>query len=396
MDIRMQRSVVFLVAGLIQLLVQQPSIAADEIFRLVDVRGDDFGAGDLVYPNRDDFQQGSLDLEWLSARAANDGTWFRARMGREIASPRGRVTDVGGEALESLARHDFYTFNLDLYIDSDRIAGSGQTATLPGRVVDVHRDNAWERAVILTPRPDVARAWYMLHLGQVREAELRAEKGKVERVDIAAIDAEIEREIDRSYFFPNRIRVRGREIEFFVPDAFLDGPARKEWCYTALVTGADVEQPGRLLNVSPGGFMLMAMPLAPGRSADRFGIVNRGDLNQPPVVDVLAPDVESQKRALSDYDVAAPRFATVPGISPAEQAVLLAHTPSVTDGPARSAGGDGDVAPVPAAATPVEPATPDARPDISTRLKTLDALRQDGLVSEDEYWQLRRGILSEI
>jgi C-terminal binding-module, SLH-like, of glucodextranase len=118
-------------------------------------------------------------------------------------------------------------------------------------------------------------------------------------------------------FFPNRIRVRNREMEFFVPATFLGGPAQEQWAYTVLVTGADVEQAGRILNFSPGSFTLMVMGLASGRATEGFGIINRGDVNQPPVVDVLASSVDAQKRALSDYDVVAHRLATVAGVSPA-------------------------------------------------------------------------------
>ena len=36
--------------------------AAEIVFRLEDVRGDDWGAGDIVYPERDDMERGDLDL----------------------------------------------------------------------------------------------------------------------------------------------------------------------------------------------------------------------------------------------------------------------------------------------------------------------------------------------
>lgn len=186
--------------------------------------------------------------------------------------------------------------------------------------------------------------------------------------------------------------MRNREIEFFVPATFLGGPAQEKWAYTVLVTGADVEQAGRMLNFSPGSFTLMVMGLAPGRATERFGIINRGDVNQPPVVDLLASSVDAQKRALSDYDVVAPRLATVAGVSPAGGGPAsgpAAAAPAARPPPAAPATKAGELPE--AGQTDVVP-----RRTVASRLKTLNALRDEGLVSEEEYRQLRRKILGEI
>ena len=367
--------------------------AGQEIFRLDDPRGDDFGAGDLVYPNRNDFEPGSLDLEFLSARVESDGTWFTARMARPIRSPKGRVTQIGGEPLDNLARNGFYTFNIDIYIDTDRVAHSGSTETLPGRSVNVHHASAWEKAVILTPRPQVARAWYEMHLTEVEETALRAAKGRVDRDDLADIERRVTEHIAERFFFPDRVRVRGREIEFFVPNEFLGEPARADWGYTVLVTGADAEQAGKVLNISPGSFSLMVMQVGRGRATDRWGIINQGDINQPPVIDVLAPTVEAQRQALADYDVVAPRLAAVPGVSPDGSESVAGVPPRTADKPPATR------APAivqPGAAPAATPAEQPARRTIPARLRTLNELREQGLVTEEEYQRLRRKILSEI
>lgn len=368
-----------------------------ETFRLDDPRGDDFGAGDLVYPNRDDFEPASLDLEFLSARVEDDGTWFKARLARPIRSPKGRITQIGGEPLDNLARNEFYTFNIDIYIDTDRVAHSGSTETLPGRSVNVHHASAWEKAVILTPRPQVARAWYEMHLAEVEETTLRAAKGRVGQDDLADIDRRVAEYIAEHVFFPDRVRVRGREIEFFVPNEFLGEPAQTDWGYTVLVTGADVEQAGKVLNISPGSFSLMVMQVGRGRATDRWGIINQGDINQPPVIDVLAPTVEAQRQALADYDVVAPRLAAVPGISPDGSESVAGTPPRPADKAAATrAPAPSILQPQPGAAPAARPAEQPARRTIPARLRTLNELREQGLVTEEEYQRLRRKILSEI
>jgi len=404
---------------------------AKEIFVLADPKGDDFGAGDIVYPNRDDLEKGSLDLERFEADSDSKGTWFKARLGKRIASPKGRQTYVGKEPMESIARHGFYTINIDVYIDTDRVTGSGRTDTVPGRRVSLRPENAWEKAIILTPRPEVARAYYAMHLDEVGSKRLNAELGKVTRDDGKALREQIEAELTRDFYFPDRIRVRGRDLEFFVPNEFLGGPANAEWGYTVFVTGSDAEQMGKPFGITPGDFSLMVIPVDRGMRYDRFAIINDGDPAQAPVIDVLAPSIDEQRRALSDYDTRIDRLAAMPGMSPAGRASIV--DPSFTPG-VRMATAEPQIAPVtpgaaastaasPGARTAPSPAAtlmpppsvqaptsapmpsseyliagPDGEPrrTIPARLKTLNALRADGLITENEYQQLRLKLLSEI
>lgn len=379
--------------------------AARDIFVLEDPRGDDFGAGDLVYPNSGVIERGTLDLVSLRAYADKDGTWFRARMARRIASPKGLTTYIGKEPLDKLARHGFFTFNIDIYIDQDRVAGSGRVDTLPGRKVEVAFEDAWEKTVVLTPRPEVARAYYKVHLEGQAEDALRAEFGKVTAEQLREAQDRVEEQLTEEFLFPNKIRVRGsREIEFFVPDSFLGGPASPEWSYSVLVTGCEVEQLSKVVNLTPGEFSLMVIPAAFGRHSERFGIINDGDVNQPPVIDLLASSVAQQQRALSDYNVVEQRLAAVPGISPAGVG-SVAGAPGQAGPVARQPPGAGSV-PTPAAPTPrvggvapaaVSPTPADpGRRTIPDRLRTLNALRDDGLVTEQEYQALRRKILAEL
>lgn len=383
------------------------SASAKEIFVLDDPKGDDFGAGDLVYPNTGVIEPGTLDLISFRAYADKKGTWFRARLAKTIAGPKGHLTYVGKEPLDKLARHGFFTFNIDVYIDQDRVAGSGRTDTLPGRKVDIAGEDAWEKMVLLTPRPEVARAYYKLQLEREAEDALRAEFGRVTREQLKASQEQVEARLQQQFLFPNKIRIRGnREIEFFVPDEFLGGNADPDWGYSVLVTGCDVEQLSKVVNLTPGEFSLMVIPAAIGRHSDRFGIVNDGDVNQPPVIDLLASSVAQQQRALSDYNVVEERLAAVPAISPGG----VASTGEVPRPPVQARAGSppatGGSPPIPATPTPrvggVAPAAVSPTPagpgrrTIPDRLRTLNALRDDGLVTEQEYEGLRRKILAEL
>jgi len=93
------------------------------------------------------------------------------------------VTELGQTPIDRIARDGFYTFNVDVYIDTDRIAGAGNSATVPGRGVTVDRNFAWERAIVLTPRSEIARTMLQMYFDDEYQAQVLAEKGQVSKED---------------------------------------------------------------------------------------------------------------------------------------------------------------------------------------------------------------------
>jgi C-terminal binding-module, SLH-like, of glucodextranase len=376
---------------------------ADEaVFRITDPAGDDHGTGALLYPNRPDMQAGDLDLVAFSARVVEDGTWFDIEFARPIRDPQGEVTQIGQIPIERLARNHFYTFNIDIYVDQDRLAGSGRTAAVPGRKVDVDRNFAWEKAIVVSPRPDIARTLLELNFDNEFESELRARQGRVSKADVDALQARSQAEVADNYIFPDRIRVRGRRLEVFVPTEALGGTARNDWAYTVIVTGADIEQLGRVGFNPTGRPKMMTMPVVRGMQYDAFGLPSDADLEQSPVVDVLAPEAGVQEHVLDDYDTVAGRPAQIPGVAP-DGRLAMAGTSGTPSTAATSARVDAAASPRSGAAGPVPPSTAAAPVAATTaprtvpaRLRTLNQLLEDGLITEAEYGDLRRKILAEL
>ena len=364
------------------------------LFELEDPKGDDDGAGDLIYPNRDDFQPGDLDLVRFSAEQRDDGVWFAVEMAQAIRDPVGRVTEFGQLPVDRLARHGFYTFNVDIYVDEDRVAGSGETRTVPGRGVAVDRQYAWERCIVLTPRPDAARTMLQLAFDQELEAELQSRQGRVSKEDVDRLQARSEAIVGERYFFPSRIRVMGRRIEFLVPAEFLGSVPRPSWGYTVLVTGVDLESAGRPGQLVPAKPEMMVMSVARGNRPSQFGIRGDADAATPPVVDLLAGDEDTQVRVLSDYDMVAGRLAAIPAVAPDGSASLAASGAPVTSSQSASiaAAASSGAAPTTGGA----PAAPAERRTVPARLRTLNELLEQGLITQDEYNTLRRKILAEL
>ncbi|MDY7227584.1 glucodextranase DOMON-like domain-containing protein [Hyalangium rubrum] len=314
-----RRSWLLLVMGalLTSACLSRGAHGSSALFTLTDPRGDDHGDGELRYPLREDMAPGTLDLVSLAAYAEDDGTRFEATFARPIVSPQaGRTVSIAGETQAQRARHGFYTFNVDVYVDMDRVLDAGRTDTLPGRYLSLAPGSAWERAILLTPRPYEARDILRgLWRKEAREARQRTQSSLSEK-EQHELDAAVERELETRVFFPTRIRVRGPTVEFFVPQEFFGGTARPEWGYAAAVTGAVLETKVDLpaLFGKEGTRGVMVLPIGSGDSRERFGGGRYGASTQSPVVDLLVPEGITQEQVLGPD---APPWPAVAPVAPA-------------------------------------------------------------------------------
>lgn len=313
-----------LAAALLLALLAAPPAFGKTLFTLSDPRGDDHGDGNFIYPLNEEMDPGDLDLITFSASPARGGTWFEVTFAKPIRVPEAQVIDDLGTSLKSIARHGFYTFNVDIYIDTDRQPGSGAVAMLPGRFAHVDRSAAWERAVVLTPTPNETRGELKRLLMRKLNQELRDENSTMTEDKAAELRGQIPEDVDSRIFFPAQVRVRGNKASFFVPDSFLGGPVKDTWSYVVAVSGADLLASydlSRVLGRSSGKEdSLMILSVSPGKWTDRFGGGREGAPNQPPLIDILVPkDTRSQESLLQDFDAKSKRNAVLLGVVPAEE-----------------------------------------------------------------------------
>lgn len=292
------------------------------VFRITDPADDDHGDGSLVYPLRDDMRPGELDLLSLVATAQKGGTQFEATFARPVVRPAHRPIDDAGSMLDNVARFGFYTFNLDIYIDTDRTPSSGSTITLPGRRATIGSKDAWEKLICLTPRPFDAKVQLKGLLEKEARTELRRSQGRVDASDREGIQAGVERDLAESVFFPTLVWVSGPRISFFVPDSFLGQTASPTWGYVVAVTGARIDlkyELGPALGVKePSEANLMVIPREHGRSKEAFGGGQEDDDLQTPLVDITVPPGMSQEAILKDYDLRTGRQVQLHAVVPAE------------------------------------------------------------------------------
>lgn len=291
--------------------------ASNALFTLTDPRGDDYGTGKLQYPMNSDFEQGDLDLLSLSAYPADGGTMFEATFARPVRTPPKRTIDAIGTQLDSLARLGFYNFNLDVYVDTDGVAGSGSTTTLPGRGVMIDPSTAWEKVISLTPDPTNARS--ELKRIVVRDERRRAQAEGKKGIITDETRGELQGSVDEFVYFPTQVRVIGNRVTFFVPASFLP-EAKKDYSYVVAVSGADIvqrhDQSNRVMRRGDPSEALMILPVGTGRPTDRFGGAIEHDDFMPPLVDIIVAPGQDQQTVLSNYDADAGTAPVLKGVKP--------------------------------------------------------------------------------
>lgn len=368
--------------------VQQP------LATISDPSGDDYGAGTLIYPQRPDFQTGDLDLLQMKISRDENGFWFEAMFKNPIRDPGDVSASTGAESLANFSRKGFYQFNIDVYVDTDRVTGSGNTFALPGRQIMIDPAYAWEKTVILTPRPELMRQQLLDALAE--QFPVRPQ-------------TETEAAIDQTIFFATLIRIRGKSIAFFVPASFIAGSSGADWAITTLVTGAITSIPADLMffpttKTPLERLQLGAMQPAPGHPKDTFGYSGAA---QSPVVDMLGSSVEQQMRQLAAKDSLAGLSWGPHAVNDALAPVVASGTPIVGQKPA----GLIIASPVeslgellqpksPAAIKPIESVPAGEKPladsPIARRLRALQQLFEQKLIDDSEYKQQRQRILKDL
>lgn len=415
--------------------------ATQPIVTLTDASGDDHGDGRLVYPQQGGYEAGDLDLQTLKISRDDQGFWFEATFKNPIRNPANAAGEVGSESLAEFARRGFYQFNLDIYIDTDRVKGSGNTFTLPGRHVRIDPGYAWERAVILSPRPESTRA----QLLDVLAKQFPSHTAK-----------EIEAGIDQTIFFPTQTRVNGRTIAFLAPSSFIGRSDGTDWAVTAFVTAAQRTSELKLswdssAKTPVDELNLGVMLPQPGHPRDAVGY-GSGSSKPSPIFDLLTRSTAQQTALLSSgapltgvswgwhaenetvasANASRAAVAAAPAAGKAEQSgekksllssplqylrgmfqdepqagATVIPVPAQTLLDPNQASGKPPVAARPEAAsarTLVAPAiAPAAAPtsnpsgaDIAKRLQALQRLFNEKIIDETEYKQQRQRILNEL
>jgi len=265
------------------------SSAAKAAYRVAfdDAVGDDRGPGNYVPPSGSWYTRGAFDLRRVEVRREGPDVVFEITLGAVIRRPH-QVRRTSAQRIE--LNNGIYLQNIDIYIDTDGSPLSGTTEVVPGRNVTVAAQTPWDKAVVITPQPHLARS--------IMDGWKYASR----------------------VLTPNRVTASGARVTARVHVNELGEPAA-HWGYVVMVTGALWEETfdvvGRLVGEHQRN--VLTMPVLTVAEDQIFG---GGELHglQPWVIDILTPPEQRQSRILSGFDVKSKRLAAVPMVYAAPEA----------------------------------------------------------------------------
>ncbi len=290
-------------------LAAPASAAAGLRWSAPDPSGDDHGPGGYRYPIDHRLPPGSLDLRhfelWATEHELHAEACFRRR---PLRVPDVHITRYETEAL--------WPQVIDIYLDTDGVAGSGERQALPGRRVRLASGFEWEAALVMAERGRMLSSW----LGFVAPA-------LAPRVHPAA-----------------GLSSRRRCLRASWPLATVGTP-QPGWGITVLVSGARFRPTFRLGDrvlggYSPDEFTRDVQAVAGSCSTDDEGTFEcafggcEPCGQHPRVIDALV--CGDQEASLSAYSADAEGWAEVTGLRLREDGTLACPAPS-TPAPAPGA-----------------------------------------------------------
>jgi len=233
---------------------------AKVIFAYNDSQFDDRGAGHYRYPLSLEDREGIFDLRKFQVRDLGSTLEFTLEFRRPLLETSLEPIQAGRGWSHQL---------IDIYIDTDRHPGSGNTFSLPGRNVEFNREEAWDKAVVITPGSSRDVTNYMLERSEFRDLY----------------------QVRRDIYSPNDIKVGNYTLVVRLPKDQIGEP-NENWGYQVLIMGYDPT------NDSYNGMFNSRVQSFPTET--RFGGGTDYEGN-PNVIDILSPDKQSQYAVLSAF-----------------------------------------------------------------------------------------------
>ena len=242
--------------------VKPPACAPDGGLTFYDPVGDDNGPGSYTYPTDAVYKPGSFDITEFQVVPSGNQVEFRVTVKSRIEDPWDSPAWGG---------NGFSVQMVFIHIDTDHKAGSGVREGLPGTNVRFAENEAWDRAVIISPQ------------GRTR------------------VNSEIDQKCPQwksRIIVPSATRASGRTLIAVVDKAALGGAPAASWGYQVLMQSNEG---------FPAKTDLLTRKVNEFEGQHRFGGGTDYD-NDPHVMDIIVPPdgdpAKKQHEILSKYNKA--------------------------------------------------------------------------------------------
>ena len=307
LEIRRLRKALLAVAAATALSPVGATAAPTSVLSLEDPAGDATGPGNYLPPQDSQYRSGDFDLRRFEVLVDGNDVVLEITLGAAIRLPEVTRDEDRSATLQFM--NGVYLQNVDVYIDTDRTPGSGVSRCIPGRRIAFAGGRTWERAVVVTPQPGLARTIIDKALGSAAS-----------RVIVA-----------------QGVLARDRTLVVRIPSSALGGLPEPSWGWSVQLSGARREASPE----SSGAHELdaLTMPVVPSPDGFAFGGAPAASRVHPRVVDVILPPGVDQWKVLGSFDMAAGTYARVPfvyGDGSDPLAALGAAPVAATGAPARA------------------------------------------------------------
>jgi carbohydrate-binding DOMON domain-containing protein len=254
------------------------SLFGKVILQLQDEVGDDYGDGNVIYPEHPMFTPGLFDIE--SFRIEENGDFYSF-----IIRIRGKVdyVDYAEFQYKYGIPEDFIFPLVQIYVDTDHVRDSGNLETLYGTNVTLSRESGWEKAVVISAMP-----------GKFQK--------KIEHYHPVW---------SNRIFVPEKIHLSSDRKEIGVRISKSDfGEIKPSWGFAVLMFCHDVTSTTRK--------NIFVMEVKSSSSLFTFGGGHGALYNRynPNVIDMIVPPFQVQKKILHNYDVENKTLAVIEAVYP--------------------------------------------------------------------------------
>lgn len=243
-----------------------------------DPLGDDYGKGRVVYPEDPMYNPGIFDIMEFRVAQEEDNYLFTIAVAGKIEFVDHREFQYSYHLAE-----DFILPLIHIYLDQDRISGSGFTSLVPGVNATLAPENAWEKLVIVAAMPER----YLAELQRVQP------------------------EIAYYTHIPDKISIskNKKEISVAIPVKIL-GEGAGDWGYSVLMMSQEFSQ-----TIMKNVYIREVKSTA---SLHNFGggeggLFKKIDSN---IIDLIVPANMNQRQILSSYQEDSQQLATIYAVYP--------------------------------------------------------------------------------
>ncbi|MBN1552826.1 hypothetical protein JW979_15235 [bacterium] len=291
---------VYIIILILGVLGASISSHADGSIVLIDDIGDDHGSGAITYPTDLIFTKGMFDLKSVMIDSDSNDVRFTVEFQTDLPRlPTLKISEL--YSLSDIVTQDFYGQNVDIYIDTGDPEDTGVTWLMPGRGATLAAGFRWNRAVILTPQPAVARSKLkrLLANGILHHSRTSTQKSMSRKEAVIKADDFIQKHV----LFPESVNQNGKTLTFTVTESFFGSDTIITWRYQVIVTGAafsdSFDLARKLVPQSVEG-NLMVREITPVGNQWTFGGAS-GIPGESNIIDMLVPPGYTQVNILSKY-----------------------------------------------------------------------------------------------